>query len=1172
MEVVPMPSEEFLLLLAGPLLSYYSNQNRPNSEMERFVHFALGHSTTTVVISALAWLVLRFYQVLSKPSDELISLLGLEVPIPPALSLAGIRADGVVLNWKAPDQQKSTTVKHYIHINGVNVGELSPQETSIAVTGLRPETNYIIRVIAVNPSNFEAKSEAIRVQTKPATSKDFFQESLEPGSTPESDDTVIPTIQPCKMVADPAVALPTPPPMHREHSGSLSQQKRGLGGRRPSPAVLAVDDHESAAYDGNISDLTSKLDKLRSEIEISEGDLTKEDEEYETSQASLTKQKNYLKQAVADKEGASKSLKKLAQDLTNQNSVAQSKRTAAEKQLQLKQQERQKLRDDIERWEQEIVAMHAEAERMAVDKVTYREEADHKLAELKEEHAKETATNKLVEETLRTTITKIKDLETEKERLDQEYPEIAPGAGSFSSEEELKWRQYIHELEISYGVIAGRLVQAKQWAEDAQMTLGLWQQRRNSQPQLFVTAPQLDLIPGRCHSQRGSRTMSLRNELSPSGPIFGDGTVPPYTASMSNISPAFPNAVPLPFFNIKNGTLDHLDNGATLQEHMRLNGMTQEEEERLTAGAPTSPAGPGGFLPTGLLGDEMDPTRSLDSFTSSNRSSPANANALPNVIPNVLSSPVNANVLPGLGAPQTLRRTTGDPSSPHSNQSASPRAFASPKASMTHLPFSPESHFMKDSDGRSIHSTTSSFRNSAVGNGAANTTTRFANLFGFSRQRGKTFSDEGPALGTLKLSERQSFPRQDGAENSSRLGFGRRGSGSGGTWMGNLGSAFSRNSDPPRAAVLAASKPRLSMFSGKTDSWSIDAVGDRPGSPSRPDSSASSEHVLPKPSSDAQIRFGWGDAHRQSPLGAEWSTAAMNSWSRHPSRRPSIQHGNSHGYLDTSFLDGGIDMEYGFQRRSPKLAPIGTRPASQISTGSIEKPRLNPAAPSFNINTFFTREKKEKAEKESKPRNKKGKGKEKELVPPDTPTPATPSLVFEDSEVPEENDRLKYAGSISTTADTNETRDSLEQTNSRTPSQIDPSAGGQKETLMQKLSRKSSASMFNFPGFGKEKSGRFKKSSQQGEQGTPDETDEEGTSMNSNRTPDVSRSFEFEGKGGASPLIGAQERTSKEKDRSSGFLRSLRRNKSDKAPSLHDSIASDQAEEEDGAESWTAAG
>jgi hypothetical protein len=55
MEVVPMPSEEYLILLAAPLLSYYSNNKRPNTEMERFVHFVLSRFTTFVIFSALAW-------------------------------------------------------------------------------------------------------------------------------------------------------------------------------------------------------------------------------------------------------------------------------------------------------------------------------------------------------------------------------------------------------------------------------------------------------------------------------------------------------------------------------------------------------------------------------------------------------------------------------------------------------------------------------------------------------------------------------------------------------------------------------------------------------------------------------------------------------------------------------------------------------------------------------------------------------------------------------------------------------------------------------------------------------------------------------------------------------------------------------------------------------------
>jgi len=51
--------------------------------------------------------------------DELISLLGLEVPVAPTISLAGIKADGIILHWKPPDP-RSTVNKHQVHINGIN--------------------------------------------------------------------------------------------------------------------------------------------------------------------------------------------------------------------------------------------------------------------------------------------------------------------------------------------------------------------------------------------------------------------------------------------------------------------------------------------------------------------------------------------------------------------------------------------------------------------------------------------------------------------------------------------------------------------------------------------------------------------------------------------------------------------------------------------------------------------------------------------------------------------------------------------------------------------------------------------------------------------------------------------------------------------------------------------
>ena len=59
----------------------------------------------------------RLYRVLSKPLDELIGLLGLEKPAAPSVSLAGVKADAIILHWKPREQSKA--VRHHVYINGV---------------------------------------------------------------------------------------------------------------------------------------------------------------------------------------------------------------------------------------------------------------------------------------------------------------------------------------------------------------------------------------------------------------------------------------------------------------------------------------------------------------------------------------------------------------------------------------------------------------------------------------------------------------------------------------------------------------------------------------------------------------------------------------------------------------------------------------------------------------------------------------------------------------------------------------------------------------------------------------------------------------------------------------------------------------------------------------------
>lgn len=60
----------------------------------------------------------------TKPTEELVGLLGIEIPIPPTLALAGIKADGFLLHWTAAEQ-KNQIVKYKLYVNGINRMDLS---------------------------------------------------------------------------------------------------------------------------------------------------------------------------------------------------------------------------------------------------------------------------------------------------------------------------------------------------------------------------------------------------------------------------------------------------------------------------------------------------------------------------------------------------------------------------------------------------------------------------------------------------------------------------------------------------------------------------------------------------------------------------------------------------------------------------------------------------------------------------------------------------------------------------------------------------------------------------------------------------------------------------------------------------------------------------------------
>jgi len=906
------------------------------------------------------------------------------------------------------------------------VGELSPSDPSLQINGLRPDHGYVVRITAINSSNFSSTSIPLFIQTKPETSGDYFAAPTHHSDSSLDDPLTGVSVRPYKALLDTLVSSSSAIPMQREHSGSVSQQqKRNASARRQTQTALAAPDPLTEPFpdlpesEDTIKDLTDKLDKLRTETEQFDTQMSLDELKFREDHDTLIKSLQEVQQQLQDKNNATRKLNQHVATLVTEESMARKDKAAVDKLLEKATQERQRIDDDMTRWQTEASEIEERINRLSQEQETYEKDAKKKVAELKETFAGEKAKNDTMEEGIKSTIARIKELEEETKRLEEDENEVGNGAILSTTEEEETWRKRILDLQQRYANLAHQHHQIKNALIHDQGVLDMWRQYYASQTQAYQ-APQIEVPPHRRNSGRqGDSGLHIERRVSLSG--FDHGS-----ASGFGISPSFQSVTP--FLNITNGMTLPSDSMA----------MSPTETDLMMSGVPTSPSAINTLLPSDLLGDEIE-----SRFGAIGERSRMNRD-----------SPTNPNVLPGLGAPETLDYPNQGPSSPISVQSRSPSVFTSPRVSNTNLPHMSGSGTFGDTDRKSVRSNTGSAR--AVSGGVSGT--KFASLFHLGRQRTKGSSDEGPMLGSLRSNESQSMPRPDGEEDipegstSSR----RRGSHSGPSWMGQmLGRANTS------VSMEDSRKKRFTMFGGakKNDPW-----GDGKDSP-RPGSTASSDtHGLPRPSAETVSRFGWpvsgGDfapSQLGNPLNADWRLGSSSGWAtRLHSRNSSMQYGH--------MLDGTFDtpdMPIG-----PTQAPIGTRPRSP--PGSDSRPqtstplRLNPNAPAFSV-AFSARSSEKKSEKSSKSKDKsKTNGQIKSAR---SSIKDQYDVISEDGRSsPFDPRRSRDGNSILSVdyASDSATHESLD----RSQSSAAPSESGTapKESFMRKLTRKSSAGFTSLAG------------------------------------------------------------------------------------------------------------
>lgn len=907
------------------------------------------------------------------------------------------------------------------------MGDLQKSDVSITVTGLNPGNYYNVRVIAVGTNNFQSGSSVLRVRTLGRNGRPKVEGcdgSPELSQDEEADECVDTESGRRSTVGIEVVPQPeSSPAMVRERSNGNISQRRNTVSRKHSPSTAGTDQPDrdliSSSQPQREEDLKIQLADLHTQIKKIEADLARDSATYESMMAGLVRERDEKRIILQEKEVVSKQLKDEVNKCDNANRVAQDKKTAKEKVLEVKEKDRRTRQENRAKWKVEIEKMRTERVDLQQMAKTIQKEKEIKISGLQKEASEYLQTIKRLEEETHQKGLKIRELEDERKLLPgAQDKDQSRDQDDIDTQEDSEWKKTEDEL-LKKMQVTNQFLQsvANSVAENQLILDGLQATAMMYQ----ANSSGVDLDPNGISIVRSRRTRTRKSRTNTM-------STPDNTYPMDE--PVFPSL--LPFTNLHNTTSPSFAQGPYIDLSNSVamvpihgTGLSDEEFNTFTAGAPLSPTATS-LLPSNIFADDDPPSPGGDSNGSYG--------------------------LAKYGGGMTM---DNEPHSPDSSRPAS--RVSSPQNSSQNLALYGVLPLQEDNDRRSLSSPRTEF--GAIGTVPLNDrpTHKIRDLFTISsRARNKGAQDDGLALGTLKHGQSQSFPRSleepDTFANRARrmsfstnwAGFGKKGV--------TAGESSTQGNAPAPSRHLGAGRLR-SIFSNSMGENNMPSERD-PSSP-RPLSIASSGPggELPRPSGEST--FGWPGApeatiNRNSPLATNWSIHAPPTWSRNPSRRPSLQHGSSSA-LNVGVASDDDEIIYpseshiGHASPPPNVGIIGTRP---LSSHKPITPRLNPAAPAFRGLNFGS--------PSPEPRNaeSKGKGKAVDSSPTDELSPMPLSS-------PTASRKSRDTPSIHTQNSIAESYDSLDRASSNALSDAPtPSASG-KEKFAARLMRKGSASKFS---------------------------------------------------------------------------------------------------------------
>lgn len=879
------------------------------------------------------------------------------------------------------------------------------QETAITITGLKPSHFYNVRVIAVGGNGFQAISQALRLRTfgrdgRPELGNsrlppNFDPDDHQPSSIQrENGDENGPPRSPIPGIESAPMPEIGPAPS-REPGAATTVPRRNTLGRKPSPSVSSVDQKQARKDSTSaveIKELSDRFSSTKKELEDTVALIAKEEEDNKKLLDDLEQEKQQKKAEQKKKEEQTEKLKKEERMTERAMRSALQRKTQLEKEVKAKQNERSRYEESIAKMNKQVEDWRKETESFEQQKQGIEEEGSAKMDKLREAITQLQSENSQLETDLRMKREQVKQLEDERKQLpggddDEAWREADREKRRQWQRREKEWHMRLFQEEKRTRELDASLNSIHtQLAQIPQAAFAIYNQANASSAE-FDMPTQSQL------KRRSHHSNSVPNPgISPALQLASLETLPQSIGFSASRHP--PGFVSGPFGGLS----------------AEPEGLDEEGLRALTAGAPLSPSAHK-LLPSNIFTDDEH----------DEPGSPASEEEP--------SSPF-------------LQRQTaspeGDPQSPDSGRSAS--ILSSPYGSAQNLPFPILPN--DDNERQSLHSHHDNFSSPhpAPRQPAPH---RLSSLFPFQRGRPSKAAEEPPQLGSLKHGQSQSFPREtdegDAGTNRRRIS------------LSNWGVFQNRNSVGPDTMDTYAPQTGTRGFSARNllpfGSRAMTTVYDRDQTSPRPASIASSD--VPRPSTDSGSLWPPQEQGAFTRSRRIWSPE-NSSWSRNPSRRPSL-HG-SPSALKTSLANVDDEILDDDALLDPQVSPSQVGVIGSRSTKKSLARTLNPAAPGFSpfIGGIFKGKEAKNKEKE------RARGTVEDLPPPSS---GNDFLV--------ERSDSRLSTSVQSRASVSESHDSLslDHSFSNTPSEP-ANYNGLKETtspdnVVRKLFRKGSSSKFS---------------------------------------------------------------------------------------------------------------